>query len=130
MKDIYLFRSKLLVDTISLYVGSKGSLQLKILVVFNTKTREGGRGYSELLYTRILKFNSPVLLTCHMSHVTCHVSCVTCHVSHITFFFLTIWWCLLVEGLLSTGPTLSIFLLVSKKKGFFCSFSVFFFSSY
>ena len=62
--------------------------------------------------------------TCHVTHVTCHVSCVTCHVSHVTcqascvtfhmshviFFLLlfrTKWWSLLVEGLLSAGPTLS-----------------------
>ena len=63
-----------------------------------------------------------------MSYVTCHVPCVTCHASHVTcqvshvmcrmsqdffisfnflhyFFFLTICWSFLVEGLLSTGPT-------------------------
>ena len=42
-----------------------------------------------------------------MSHVTCHVSHVPCHVSHLTFFLH--WLSLLVEGLLSTGPTLSSF---------------------
>ena len=44
---------------------------------------------------------------------TCHMSCVTCHVSHITFhmyflfyfFILRIFEDVLVDGLLSTGPT-------------------------
>ena len=45
-----------------------------------------------------------------MSHIMCHVSHVTCHLSHVTLFyssflFRTKWWSLLVEGLLSTGPT-------------------------
>ena len=44
-----------------------------------------------------------------MSRVTCHMSRVTCHMAH--FFFLTMWWSLLGEGLLSTGPTLSSFFL-------------------
>ena len=49
---------------------------------------------------------------CHMSHVTCYMSHVMCHVSHVMchtsyFFFLTKWWTLLVEGLLSMGPTRS-----------------------
>ena len=52
-------------------------------------------------------------VTCNVSHVTCHVSHVTCHMSHVTFFLLlffwTKWWSLLVEGLLSTGPTPSSF---------------------
>ena len=46
---------------------------------------------------------------CHVSRVTCHMSRVTCHMSPF-FFFLTKWWSLLVEGLLSTGPTPSSFL--------------------
>ena len=36
-------------------------------------------------------------------------SCVTCHMSHIFLFFRTKLWSFLVEGLLSTGPTLSSF---------------------
>ena len=62
---------------------------------------------------------------CHVPCVTCHMSCVTCHMSH---FFFTKWWLLLVEGLLSMGPTpsslltarlnsllwVAIFFLVSK----------------
>ena len=49
---------------------------------------------------------------CHVSHVTCHVSHVTCHVLLVTFFlFLTKLWSLSVEGLLSTGPTPSSFLM-------------------
>ena len=43
-----------------------------------------------------------------MSHVACHLSRVMCHMSHVTshrYFFLTNWWSLSVEGLLSTGPT-------------------------
>ena len=39
----------------------------------------------------------------NVSRVTCHMSRVICHVSQ--FFFWTKWWSLLVEGLLSTGPT-------------------------
>ena len=61
-------------------------------------------------------------VTCHMSHVSCHVSgvmcqvsCVRCHVSLFSFFFsssfLTKWWSLSGEGLLSTGPTPSSFLV-------------------
>ena len=51
---------------------------------------------------------------CHVSHVKVHVSHVTCHMSCVTcpIFFCgggTKWWSLLVEGLLSTGPTLSSF---------------------
>ena len=42
-----------------------------------------------------------------MSYVTCHVSHVTCHVSHVTCHFFH-----KVVGLLSTGPTLSIFILL------------------
>ena len=38
-----------------------------------------------------------------MSCVTCHVSHFTCHMLHF-FFFLTMWWSLSVEGLLSTEP--------------------------
>ena len=41
-------------------------------------------------------------VTCHMSNIPCHMSCVTCY-----FFLQTKWWSLLVEGLLSTGPTQS-----------------------
>ena len=50
---------------------------------------------------------------CHMSHVRCQVSDVRCHVSHVmcqmshVFFSWTNWRSLLVDGLLSTGPTLS-----------------------
>ena len=43
---------------------------------------------------------------CHVSHVTCCMSCVTCHVLCVTKC-----WSLLVEGLLSTGPTPSIFVI-------------------
>ena len=55
---------------------------------------------------------------CHMSCVTCHVSGVTCQVSGVTLFssfhfflflFWTKWWILLLESLLSTGPTPSSF---------------------
>ena len=38
-----------------------------------------------------------------MSCVRCHMSCVTCH--FFSYFFLTMFWSLSVEGLLSTGPT-------------------------
>ena len=51
-------------------------------------------------------------VTCHVSHVMCHMSHFTCHVSHVNFFlffFLTKWWILSVEGLLSMGPTPSSF---------------------
>ena len=61
----------------------------------------------------------PLCVTCHVSNVMCQLSCITyqvsgvrCHVSHVTFFsstFLTKCWSLLVEGLLSTGPTPSSF---------------------
>ena len=44
------------------------------------------------------------LITCQMSNVRCHMSHVTCHVSCVTKF-----WTQLVEYLLSTGPTPSIF---------------------
>ena len=49
-------------------------------------------------------------VACHMSHVTCHVSHVICHMSHVFKKNLTKWWSLSVEGLLSTGPTLSNFI--------------------
>ena len=50
--------------------------------------------------------------TCHASCVTCHMSHVMCHVSHVKYhnyyyFFVTKWWSLSVEGVLSTGPTRS-----------------------
>ena len=57
----------------------------------------------------------PQYVTCHISHVTCHVSRVMCHMSHVAFFFilfLFFWikcWNLLVERLLSMGPTPSSF---------------------
>ena len=57
-------------------------------------------------------FTPPKRVMCHVSRVTCHVSRVTCHVSFfllLFFFFWTKWWSLLVEGLLSTGPTPSSF---------------------
>ena len=45
-------------------------------------------------------------ITCRMSHVTCPMSHVTCHMSlFFLLFFWTKWWSLLVEGLVSTGPT-------------------------
>ena len=50
--------------------------------------------------------------TCQISHFTCPVSHVTCHLSH---FFLTKRWRLLVEGLLSTGPTQSSFCNLGPK---------------
>ena len=43
-------------------------------------------------------------VTYHMSHVRCHVSHVRCHVSGV-IFFVDKGLSLLVEGLLSTGPT-------------------------
>ena len=50
---------------------------------------------------------SPVM--CHMSRVTCHLSRVTCGIFYIYLYiyiyFLNQFWSLLVEGLLSTGPT-------------------------
>ena len=58
---------------------------------------------------------------CHVSCVMCHMSHGMCHMSHVTcpniFFTLeknpekkwTKWWSFLVEGLLSTRPTLSSF---------------------
>ena len=66
-------------------------------------------------------------VTCHVSRVTCHVSRVTCHVSHVTIFFFilfifflrTKWWSLLVEGLLSMGPTPSSFLIANTFCGLF-----------
>ena len=63
-----------------------------------------------------------------MSHVTCHVSHVTYHMSHVkkilsldnifelVNFFLYI-FCFLLEGLLSTGPTLSSLLLTRHNFG-------------
>ena len=48
----------------------------------------------------------------HMSRVTCHLSCVMCHCQmspvtcHVSLFFLS-FWSQLMEGLLSSGPTLS-----------------------
>ena len=60
--------------------------------------------------------------TCHVSCFMCHMSRVmTCHVSRVTcnffsffllLFFRTKWWSLLVEGLLSTGPTPSSLLTI------------------
>ena len=48
---------------------------------------------------------------CHRSHVRCHLSDVMCHMSGVTyqvsFFSRTKRFILSVEGLLSTGPTLS-----------------------
>ena len=38
---------------------------------------------------------------CHMSHFMWNMPNVPCHM----FFFSYKWWCVLVEGLLSTGPT-------------------------
>ena len=57
--------------------------------------------------------------TCHTSRVTYHVSCVTCPMSCKTFplyfyFLWTKWFSLLVDGLLSTGPTLSSFITSSS----------------
>ena len=52
---------------------------------------------------------------CHMSHVTCHVSRVMCHMSLVTCQQkIYIYICdkvveLVVEGLLTTGPTRSSF---------------------
>ena len=61
---------------------------------------------------------------CHVSHVTCRMPCVTYHVSHVTCHMSNVtceekkedknvikWWSQSVEGLLSTGPTPSSFLI-------------------
>ena len=64
-------------------------------------------------------------VTCHVSHVTCHMSRVTCHLSHdmcqmshfylfYIYFFFTKWRSLSLEGLLSTGPTLSSLFCINK----------------
>ena len=50
--------------------------------------------------------------------VSCLVSCVTCHLSNVISHMSqknTKWWSLLVEGLLSTGPTLSSLILIKLK---------------
>ena len=66
-------------------------------------------------------------VTCHLSPVTCHLSPVNCHLSHVNFFlhyykkkwhykkYWSKWWSLLVEGLLSTGPTPSSLFLFNSK---------------
>ena len=56
-------------------------------------------------------FTPPKHVMCHVSRVMCHMSHVTSQVSHVNFFFffLTKWWSLWVEGLLSMGPTPSSF---------------------
>ena len=49
-------------------------------------------------------------VTCHVSHVMCHVSHIVCHMSFIyIYFFLDKVMELVVEGLVSTGPTPSSF---------------------
>ena len=50
-------------------------------------------------------------VTCDMWHVKCHMSHVTCHMSHVTchFFFFDKVVKHIGGGLLSTGPTLTIF---------------------
>ena len=53
---------------------------------------------------------------CHMSHVKCYVSCVICYMTH--FFFLTKWWSLFVEGLISTGRRLVFFFLLFSTERF------------
>ena len=54
-----------------------------------------------------------------MSHVACHLSCVLYHISLFFPLFLTKWWSLLVEGLLSSRPTPSslsgIYIFFMKK---------------
>ena len=74
-------------------------------------------------------------VTCHLSLVMCHLSHVTCHLSHVIFFYYfffyifsykkiyiyfilqkncTILWRWSVEGLLSTGPTPSTLLYLTR----------------
>ena len=72
-------------------------------------------------------------VTCRMSCVMCHVSRVTCHMSHVTclmsIFFVLKWWSLLVEGLLSTGPTpSSLFCIIPLPLSILCllKFSTYF----
>ena len=77
---------------------------------------------------------------CHLTHVTYHVSHVTCPMSiyiFIYFFcifyyycffnilkkFLTKWCSWLVEGLFSTGPTLSSFIKMYGIRGQLCKVS-------
>ena len=53
----------------------------------------------------------PQHVTCHVSCVTCHVSHVICHMSHVMCHFFSSSFSdkvvKLVQGLLSTRPTLS-----------------------
>ena len=57
---------------------------------------------------------------CHVSGVMCHMSGVVCQVSHIMFFCVCVFFFYKlvepVEGLLSTGPTLSSFPEKENKK--------------
>ena len=53
----------------------------------------------------------------HLSHVTCNMSHVTCDLSPVTLNLqknMTQWLSQFVKGLLSTGPTLSIFSVTKK----------------
>ena len=91
-------KSSLLIDSVS------ESLIL-FLQIFIISLITNSKSYG----AEILRECSPPT-TCHMSRVTCHVPLVMCHMSCVTcnFFLLflrTMWW--RVEGLLSTGPTVS-----------------------
>ena len=55
----------------------------------------------------------------HMSRVMCRMSCVLCHVSCVACNLFTKCWSYLVEGLLSTGPTLSSLFLIAEKIALF-----------
>ena len=80
----------------------------------------------------------PLHTMCHVSHVTCHLSWVTCHLSPVTsqlkkkkiVFVVLILQKIRqsggsVEGLLSTGPTLSSFLVYLGEILSVCLFSGF-----
>ena len=65
-------------------------------------------------------------VTCHMSHVACHMSHVTSHMSYVKEFKKwTKWWSLLVEGLLSTGPTSSSFYCPPLPFAYHCKASIY-----
>ena len=85
-----------------LLIGFSTSLLIN-WVTFSSKV--SSHLHSQAVWARDMKFWENVQLP---PHVTCQVSSVRCQVSGVrcqVWFFFTMWWSLLVEGLFSMGPT-------------------------
>ena len=78
--------------------------------------------HSQTGRARKLKFienvHPPPCVKYHMSRITYHMSRAMCHMSHVIYFLIYFWtklWSYSVEVLVSTRPTLCIFIRLLAK---------------